>query len=71
MLYVSRQKGSVSLNITKPRENNLFTLAKTNYVHAFLKQKKRILKQKLNFFIDGNIINSKGKDLYVFRDKYC
>ena len=65
------KKGSVSLNIIKPRENNLFTLAKTNYVHAFLKQKKRILNQKLNFNIDGKIMNSKGKDLYVFRDKYC
>ena len=32
--------------------------------------RKRILNQKLNFNIDGNIINSKGKDLYVFRDKY-
>lgn len=35
-----KAKGYHVLNITKPRQNNLFTLAKTKYVHVFLRTKK-------------------------------
>lgn len=35
-----KAKGYHVLNITKPRQNNLFTLAKTEYVHVFLRTKK-------------------------------
>ena len=40
-------------------------------MYMLFSNRKKDIEKKLNFFIDGNIINSKGKDLYVFKDKYC
>lgn len=40
-----KAKGYHILNIAKPRQNNLFTLAKTKRVHFSLKQKQKKTKK--------------------------